>query len=208
MGGIMKTFSRRDVLKTSLLAPAVAATAHAIGPIESTVHAAGEVSGPLSAPATIASPTPGAGRERLLLDFGWSFHFGNADDPTKDFGYGTADAGNFQKTGNFMPAGSTSFSDADWRRIDLPHDWTVELPFKNDPDLQKQGLLSSGPELSRNQYRLVPAHLRRCRPKTRASISRSNSMARTARPRSCSTGSISASTAVDTIHSALTCRTL
>jgi len=154
----MKTFSRRDVLKTSLLAPAVAATAHAMGPIESTVHAAGEVSGPLSAPATIASPTPGAGRERLLLDFGWSFHFGNADDPTKDFGYGTADAGNFQKTGNFMPAGSTSFSDADWRRIDLPHDWTVELPFKNDPDLKNKGFYPLGrnyPETSIGWYRRI-----------------------------------------------------
>jgi beta-galactosidase len=155
----MKTFSRRDVLKTSLLAPAVAATAHAIGPIDPAVHAAtGEVSGPLSAPATLASPTPGAGRERLLLDFGWSFHFGHADDPAQDFGYGSADAGNFQKTGNFMPAGSTSFSDADWRRIDLPHDWTVELPFKNDPDLQNKGFYPLGrkyPETSVGWYRRI-----------------------------------------------------
>jgi beta-galactosidase len=154
----MKTFSRRDVLKASLLAPAVAATAHAIGPIDPTMHAAGEVSGPLSAPATLASPTPGAGRERLLLDFGWSFHFGHADDPSKDFGYCSAGAGNFQKTGNFMPAGSTSFSDADWRRIDLPHDWTVELPFKNDPDLQSKGFYPLGrkyPETSIGWYRRI-----------------------------------------------------
>ena len=88
----MKTFSRRDVLKTSLLAPAVAATAHALGPIDPAVHAASEVSGPLSAPASLASAMPGAGRERLLLDFGWSFHFGHADDPAKDFGYGSASA--------------------------------------------------------------------------------------------------------------------
>ena len=154
----MKTFSRRDVLKTSLLAPAVAATAHAIGTIDPAVHAAGEVSGPLSAPATLASATPGAGRERLLLDFGWSFHFGNANDPAQDFGYGSADAGNFQKTGNFMPAGSTSFSDADWRRIDLPHDWTVELPFKSDPDLQSKGFYPLGrkyPEASVGWYRRI-----------------------------------------------------
>jgi beta-galactosidase len=154
----MKTFSRRDVLKTSLLAPAVAATAHAIGPIDPAVHAAGEVSGPLSAPATLASPTPGAGRERLLLDFGWRFHFGHASDPAKDFGYGSADAGNFQKTGNFMPAGSTSYSDADWRAVDLPHDWTVELPFKNDPDLQSKGFYPLGrkyPETSVGWYRRV-----------------------------------------------------
>ena len=154
----MKTFSRRDVLKTSLLAPAVAATAHAIGPIEPSVHGAMEVSGPLTAPASLASPTPGAGRERLLLDFGWSFHFGHADDPAKDFGYGSADAGNFQKTGGFMPAGSTSFSDADWRRVDLPHDWTVELPFKNDPDLLNKGFYPLGrkyPETSVGWYRRI-----------------------------------------------------
>ncbi len=154
----MKTFSRRDVLKTSLLAPAVAATAHSLGPIDSAVHAASEVSGPLSAPASLASPTPGTGRERLLLDFGWSFHFGDADDPAKDFGYGSASAGNFQKTGSFMPAGTTSFSDEDWCRIDLPHDWTVELPFKNDPDLQSKGFYPLGrkyPETSVGWYRRI-----------------------------------------------------
>ena len=154
----MKTFSRRDVLKSSLLAPAVAATAHALGPIDPAVHAASEVTGPLSAPASLASPTPGAGRERLLLDFGWAFHLGNADDPAKDFGYGSASAGNFQKTGNFMPAGSTSFVEEEWRRIDLPHDWTVELPFKNDPDLQSKGFYPLGrkyPENSVGWYRRI-----------------------------------------------------
>jgi beta-galactosidase len=154
----MKTFSRRDVLKSGLLAPAVAVTAHALGPIDPAAHAATEVSGPVSAPASLASATPGAGRERLLLDFGWTFHFGHADDSAKDFGYGSAGAGNFQKTGGFMPAGSTSYSDADWRRIDLPHDWTVELPFKNDPDLQSKGFYPLGrkyPENSIGWYRRV-----------------------------------------------------
>jgi beta-galactosidase len=154
----MKTFSRRDVLKTSLLAPAAAATAHAFGSIDPAGHAASEVAGPLSVPASLASPTPGAGRERLLLDFGWTFHFGNADDPAKDFGYGSASAGNFQKTGNFMPAGATSYSDADWSRIDLPHDWTVELPFKNDPDLLNKGFYPLGrkyPETSVGWYRRI-----------------------------------------------------
>jgi beta-galactosidase len=154
----MKTFSRRDILKTSLLAPAAAATAHSLGPIDSAVHAASEVSGPLGVPVSLASPTPGAGRERLLLDFGWSFRFGHADDPAKDFGYGSADAGNFQKTGNFMPAGTTSFSDADWRIVDLPHDWTIELPFKNDPDQQSKGFYPLGrkyPENSIGWYRRI-----------------------------------------------------
>ncbi len=154
----MKTFSRRDVLKTSLLAPAVAVSAHALGSIDPSLHTAGEVSGPLSAPAILASPTPGAGRERLLLDFGWSFHFGHANDPAKDLGYGSASAGNFQKTGNFMPACSTTFVETDWRRINLPHDWAVELPFKNDPDLQSKGFYPLGrnyPENSIGWYRRV-----------------------------------------------------
>ncbi len=154
----MKTFSRRDVLKSSLLAPAVAVTAHAMGPIEPAVHAAAEVSGPLSVPASLASATPGAGRERLLLDFGWSFHFGHANDPAKDFGYFSAEAGNFQKTGNFMPACATSFVDSDWSRIDLPHDWTVELPFTNDQGLQSKGFYPLGrkyPENSIGWYRRV-----------------------------------------------------
>jgi beta-galactosidase len=150
----MKTISRRDVLKTSLLAPAVAAAARGVGPIESAVHAESGQPSPPGAPA----PTPGAGRERLLLDFGWRFHLGHADDPARDFGYGSASAGNFQKTGNFLPAASRSFDDADWRSIDLPHDWAVELPFVNDPELQAKGFHPLGrryPETSVGWYRRV-----------------------------------------------------
>jgi len=154
----MKTISRRDVLKTSLLAPVAAATAHGASPIHSALHVADDLSGPLSTPATLASPTPGAGRERLLLDFGWRFHFGHACDPAKDFGYSTTSAGNFQKTGNFMPAAMASFDDTDWRAIDLPHDWAIELPFTNDPELQSKGFYPLGrkyPETSIGWYRCI-----------------------------------------------------
>ena len=151
----MKRVSRRDVLKGSLLAPAIAATTQIIGPVDSAVS---EVSGPLGVHGVLASPTPGSGRERLLLDFGWRFHFGNANDPSKDFGYGSASAGNFQKTGNFMPAASGSFDDADWTSLDLPHDWAVELPFKDDRDLQSKGFHPLGrkyPETSVGWYRRI-----------------------------------------------------
>ncbi|MGA3032866.1 MAG: sugar-binding domain-containing protein, partial [Terracidiphilus sp.] len=154
----MKTFSRRDMLKTSLLAPAAMVTTQGHSSVESAMHAVTEVTGPLSAPAQLASPTPGAGRERLLLDFGWTFHFGNACDATKDFGYSSTEAGNFQKTGNFMPAAGASFDDSDWRSVDLPHDWAVELPFKNDPDLQNKGFYPLGPkypETSVGWYRRI-----------------------------------------------------
>ncbi len=154
----MKTISRRAILKSGLLAPAAAATAQGLNPLNSAAHAVSEVSGPLSAPANLASPTPGADRQRLLLDFGWRFHFGNACDPAKDFQYGTAGAGNFQKTGNFMPAAAAGFDDSDWREIDLPHDWAIELPFENDPELASKGFHPLGrkyPETSVGWYRRI-----------------------------------------------------
>src|ERR1039458_1914675 len=83
----MKTLSRRDLLKTSLLAPAVAA-AHGMGPIGAAIQVAGEGTGPVAASAPRKSFMSGAGRERLLLDFGWRFHLGNANDPAKDFAFG------------------------------------------------------------------------------------------------------------------------
>ena len=155
----MKTISRRELLKSSLLAPAAVAAGQGTSPVHAAVDAVGgELSGPLSVNGSLASPTPGAGRERLLLDFGWRFHFGHACDPAKDFEYGTAGAGNFQKTGNFMPAASASFDDSDWRDIDLPHDWAVELPYQNDPELQSKGFHPLGrkyPETSVGWYRRI-----------------------------------------------------
>ena len=154
----MKNISRRDVLKASLLAPSVAAMAQVIGPINSAAAVVSEVSGLAGAPTSLASPTPGAGRERLLLDFGWRFHPGHAADPARDFGYGSASTGNFQKTGNFMHVASMSFDDSDWRGVDLPHDWAVELPFKNDPDLASKGFHPLGrnyPETSVGWYRRI-----------------------------------------------------
>ena len=101
----MKPVSRRDMLKAGLLVPAAAA-AHGLGPIGAAAIQAAQKE-PASLPIGEATDAakPGAGRERLLLDFGWRFHFGNADDATKDFGFGAGQSGNFQKTGNFMPAG-------------------------------------------------------------------------------------------------------
>ena len=95
---------------------------------------------------------------RLLLDFGWRFHFGNADDPEKDFGFGSGRTGNFQKTGNFLPAGSLAFDDSDWKPVDLPHDWAIELPFQNDPGLLSKGFYPLGrayPATSVGWYRRV-----------------------------------------------------
>jgi beta-galactosidase len=154
----MKNWTRRDLLKTSLLAPAVGVAAHGKAPIEVPSQVIGKGRGPLPTSATPESSEPGAGRERLLLDFGWRFHFGHADDPTKDFGFGSGRSGNFQKTGNFLPAGALAFDDSDWRPLDLPHDWAIELPFKNDPALASKGFYPLGrtyPATSVGWYRRV-----------------------------------------------------
>jgi beta-galactosidase len=156
----MKFVSRRDLLKTSLIAPA-AAVVNEFSPLRA-IEVSGETPGQQSLPLPTNVPResapPGAGRERLLLDFGWRFHFGNADDPTKDFGFGSGRTGNFQKTGNFIPAGTIAFDDSDWRNLDLPHDWAVELPFENDPALANKGFYPLGrnyPATSVGWYRRV-----------------------------------------------------
>jgi beta-galactosidase len=77
---------------------------------------------------------------------------------SKDFGFGSSSVGNFQKTGNFMPACAIAFDDSDWRGLDLPHDWAVELPFQNDPDLSSKGFYPLGrkyPATSVGWYRRV-----------------------------------------------------
>ncbi len=153
----MKTFSRRDVLKTSLLAPAAVA-ANGLTPISMGAEAAAEETQPQPASGSPRTLLPGAGRERLLLDFGWRFHFGHASDAAKDFSYGLGRTGTFQKTGNFLPAGTLAFDDSEWKAVDLPHDWAVELPFTNDPALNSKGYYPLGrtyPATSVGWYRRV-----------------------------------------------------
>ena len=75
-------------------------------------------------------------RQRLLLDFGWRFHLGNANDAAKDFRFGAPTReGTFAKAGQDWLHNKSdgplqhSFDDSSWRTVDLPHDWAVELPF-------------------------------------------------------------------------------
>ena len=162
----MKTFSRRDVLKTTLLAPAAVAAVQSMGPMSAAMEIPREPQSPSIEPITRDAndkAMKSAGRERLLLDFGWRFHFGNADDPAKDFGFGSGATGNFQKTGNFMPAGTIAFDDSEWREVDLPHDWAVELPFQNDPALASKGFYPAGTQISCDQRRLVSPRVRSAR---------------------------------------------
>ena len=80
----MKTFSRRDMLKTSLMAPAAVAAVQGMGPIGAAMEVPHEPAEPGFEPPLRDSDgkeMKAAGRERLLLDFGWRFHFGHASDP-------------------------------------------------------------------------------------------------------------------------------
>ena len=77
---------------------------------------------------TAFSQSKGPAREKLLLDFGWKFHFGNAANPEKDFNYYGIDEV-FAKTGDGVDAAKINFNDSSWRKVNLPHDWAVELPF-------------------------------------------------------------------------------
>lgn len=97
-------------------------------------------------------------RERLLLDFDWKFHFGHADDPAKDFGFGYGRSGGFQKTGNFLVPSHIVYDDSGWSPVDLPHDWALGLPFTNGPELTRKGSYPLGrnyPETSVGWYRRV-----------------------------------------------------
>lgn len=153
----MKNFSRRDILKAGVIGPAAVAAVHGMGPIAAAIDLQPETADPRFEPLFSAADHEAmkkAGRERLLLDFGWRFHLGHANDPGKDFGF----TGNFQKTGNFVPAGGIAFDDGLWRQLDLPHDWAIELPFQKDPSLMEKGFYPLGksyPATSVGWYRRV-----------------------------------------------------
>jgi beta-galactosidase len=103
-------------------------------------------------------------RQNLLIDRDWKFSFGHAGDPAKDFNFGTANI--YAKSGKAEgTAIDPKFDDRDWRNVDLPHDWAVELPFvfSRNFDVQSHGYKPVGglfPETSIGWYRkrfAVPA---------------------------------------------------
>jgi beta-galactosidase len=81
---------------------------------------------------------PFSPRQRLLLDFGWRFHLGNADLAANDFSYGLpAVEGTFAKSGQIVGHNNVNNGrviqlerdDSGWKSVDLPHDWAIDLPF-------------------------------------------------------------------------------
>lgn len=79
-----------------------------------------------------------AQRERISLDDGWRFAIGHAADAKADFGFGLS-LFSSAKAGMADGPASAKFDDAQWRRLDLPHDWAVELPFDPHADVSNGG---------------------------------------------------------------------
>jgi beta-galactosidase len=153
----MSDLSRRDVLKrgaASLSALTVLPSlAHLIPDNPNAIDR--DTESPIDSPAPSPTQSPST-RERTLLDFGWRFALGHASDPAKDFGYGRGQA--FAKSGSFFTASRTNFDDSQWRALDLPHDWAVELPFSDVRALNGHGAKPLGrdyPDTSIGWYRRV-----------------------------------------------------
>ena len=122
----MSGLSRREVLGSGLALSAGSVLARS---------AWGRAAAALAAaPEDNAAMSP---REHLLFDFDWSFQFGNGCDPSKDLGFGNSQ-GDFAKTGDFHFA-KVGYDDSKWRKLNLPHDWAVELPFMWDEELRSHG---------------------------------------------------------------------
>jgi beta-galactosidase len=82
---------------------------------------------------------PDSPREKLLLDFNWKFHLGD-DWPGMM---------RLDKAGQNSGPASENFSDADWRTVNLPHDWAIELPFDKNAD-GSHGFKPVGPGFPQN----------------------------------------------------------
>ena len=102
-----------------------------------------------------------AAREHILFDEGWSFAFGHAADPAKDFGCGTEYFNYLTKAASIHNAGPYSLDfdpskwSARWKTVDLPHDWVVDLPFAREAS-HSHGYKTVGykyPETSVGWYR-------------------------------------------------------
>jgi len=104
-----------------------------------------------------SATTASGQRIRTNFDEEWRFHQGHASNPALDFSYSIPSLFAKSGKGEQTPVNPT-FNDSNWRRLQVPHDWAVELPFqyRNDFDLQSHGYRPVGglfPENSIGWYR-------------------------------------------------------
>ena len=73
-------------------------------------------------------------RQRVCIDDGWRFAFGDASSPQKDFGCATEYFNYLTKANSIHNTGpyARAFDDTSWRSVRLPHDWAVDLPFARE----------------------------------------------------------------------------
>jgi beta-galactosidase len=83
-----------------------------------------------------AQQTP---REKLLMDLGWKFHVGN------EWGTGEGPINLGVSTGPARP----DFNDNSWATVNLPHDWSVALPFDRSAPAD-HGFKPIGPNFAEN----------------------------------------------------------
>ncbi len=96
-------------------------------------------------------------QKKISLDQDWKFHFGNSSDVSKDFDYGKTallHKSNVYATTIVNP----KFVDTTWKKINVPHDWVVELPFvkSEQVEMDSHGYKPVGgayPETSIGWYR-------------------------------------------------------
>jgi beta-galactosidase len=147
----MTEWTRRDLLKSGGMAISTSAVSKLFANRAeiNSASAAGQTT-------SISSSETQRLRECLSLDFGWRFHLGHATDPSKDFGYNGQSL--FSKTGGMLDPSKPDFDDNQWTSIDVPHDWAVELDFRNDSQLDSHGYKPLGrdyPATSIGWYRRV-----------------------------------------------------
>ncbi|MDC7675596.1 beta-galactosidase GalA [Asticcacaulis machinosus] len=95
-----------------------------------------------------------AARERFNIDRDWRFAFGHPYDASQDFSHGTRGFF-FAKAGYGDGPADLKFNDTAWRRLNLPHDWAVELPFSSRASANhgSKALGATFPENSVGWYR-------------------------------------------------------
>jgi beta-galactosidase len=96
-------------------------------------------------------------QEKISLDEDWKFHFGHAANVEKDFDYSKTAL--LHKSNVFATTiVHPKFIDSTWQKINVPHDWLVELPFvkSEQVEMDSHGYKPVGgayPETSIGWYR-------------------------------------------------------
>ena len=96
-------------------------------------------------------------QEKINLDEGWKFHFGNAANPEKDFNYGNTLLLHKSNVSEITII-NQKFIDSSWTSVNIPHDWVVALPFvkSSTHEMDSHGYKPVGglyPETSIGWYR-------------------------------------------------------